>query len=152
VYCKQCGHRSNLKTEHCEKCGAKLTLDVEIARAAPRAQVRWRLLISTAALAAIALFVVPRFFLQTDLETIGPTDKLRFLRAMDHSAYRRAGQKAIRVEGQTLVVVWDLRWNVLPENKQQEIVRITGKAWHIVGGGDTRFQIEGDDDFVASFP
>ncbi|HLH30763.1 MAG TPA: hypothetical protein VKY31_06140 [Terriglobia bacterium] len=100
----------------------------------------------------IAFYAVPRFFLQTDLETIGPTDKLRFLRAMDHSAYRRTGQRSIHVEGQTLVVVWDLRWNALPETKQQEIVRITGHAWHVVGGDNTRFEIEGDDNPVASYP
>jgi hypothetical protein len=102
--------------------------------------------------ATLALYLAPRFFLQTDLETIGPTDKLRFLRAMAHSAYRRAGQQSIHVDGKTLVVVWALRWNTLPEAKQQEIVRITGKAWHVVGGENTRFQIEGDDNIVASYP
>lgn len=151
MYCKQCGHRSNEKTDLCTKCGVKLATEVEIEPVRSTA-IRWRLYVLTTLAAALAFFAVPRFFLVPDLETIGPTDKLRFLRGMDHSAYRRVGQKAFHVDGQTLIVVWDLRWNALPESKQQEIVRNTGKAWHIVGGGDTRFQIEGEDDFVASYP
>jgi hypothetical protein len=151
MYCKQCGHRSDEKTENCNKCGAKLASEVAITPAAP-AKVRWKLFVFVGIAATLAFYFVPRFFLQTDLDTIGPTDKLRFLRAMDHSAYRRAGQHSIHVEGQTLVVVWDLRWNTLPEAKQQEIVRITGKAWHVVGGENTQFRIEGDDNIVASYP
>jgi hypothetical protein len=102
---------------------------------------------------AISTFVVvPRFFLRSEFESIGPTDKLRFLRAMARSDYRRAGQREVHVEGQTLVVIWDLRWNVLLEPKQNEIVRIIGRAWKVVGGEDTQFRIEGDDTTVASFP
>jgi hypothetical protein len=151
MYCKHCGHRGDEKVENCPKCGKKLASVVAITPAAP-AKLRWRLFVFVALAATIAFYLVPRFFLQTDLETIGPTDKLRFLRGMDHSAYRRAGQQSIHVEGQTLVVVWDLRWNALPEAKQQEIVRITGNAWHVVGGENTRFQIEGEDNAVASYP
>jgi hypothetical protein len=151
AYCKQCGHRSDEKTESCSKCGAKLATAVAITPAAP-AKVRWKLFVLVAMAAAVVFYIVPRFFLQTELETIGPTDKLRFLRAMEHSAYRRAGQESLQVDGQTLVVVWDLRWNTLPEAKQQEIVRITGKAWHVVGGENTRFQIEGEDNIVGSYP
>ena len=151
MYCKQCGHRSDEKTENCGKCGAKLASEVGITAVAP-AKIRWKLFVFVGIAATIAFYAVPRVFLQTDLETIGPTDKLRFLRAMDHSAYRRAGQQSIHVEGQTLVVVWDLRWNTLPEAKQQEIVRITGKAWHVVGGENTQFRIEGEDNIVASYP
>jgi hypothetical protein len=151
MYCKQCGHRSDEKTENCTKCGAKLTTEVEFATAAPK-KIRWRLFVIAAAGAILAFFIVPRFFLNTDLETIGPTDKLRFLRAMDHSAYRRAGQRGIHIEGQTLTVIWDLRWNTLDEKKQQEIVRITGHAWQVVGGDKTRFEIEGEDQAVATYP
>jgi hypothetical protein len=70
---------------------------------------------------------------------------------MERSAYRRVGQTGILVQGQTLIVIWDLRWNVLPESKQHEIVRIVGTAWHVVGGNDTGFRIEGEDKTVASF-
>lgn len=151
MYCKQCGHRGEEKTEQCPKCGAKIATEVAITPAAPK-KARWWVFVMAAVIAVAAFYAIPRFFLVTDLETIGPTDKLRFLRAMEHSAYRRAGQQSIHVEGQTLVVVWDLRWNTLPEAKQQEIVRITGKAWHVVGGTDTHFQIEGEDNVAASYP
>lgn len=151
MYCKRCGHRSDEKTENCGKCGAKLASEVGISPAAP-AKVRWRVFVLTVVAATIGFYFVPRFFLQTDLERIGPTDKLRFLRAMDHSAYRRAGQKSIHVEGDTLVVVWDLRWNTLSDTKQQEIVRITSKAWHVVGGGAVHFQVEGEDNIAVSSP
>jgi hypothetical protein len=80
-----------------------------------------------------------------------PTDKLRFLRAFQVSAYRRVGQREVRFEGQTLIVIWDLRWTALPESKQREIAGIVGRAWHIVGGTDTRFRIEGQDGDVASY-
>ncbi len=151
MYCKQCGHRGEEKTENCAKCGAKLTTEVAFTAAAPK-KIHWRLFLITAVGAILAFFIVPRFFFSTDLETIGPTDKLRFLRAMDHSAYRRAGQRGIHIEGQTLIVVWDLRWNTLDEKKQQEIARITGHAWQVVGGDKTRFQIEGEDGAVATYP
>lgn len=151
MYCKKCGHRGDEKAENCVKCGAKLAEEVAITRVAP-AKLRWRLCVFTLLAATIAFYAVPRFFLKTDLEMIGPTDKMKFLRAMEHSAYRRAGQQSIHVDGQTLVVVWDLRWNTLPERKQQEIVRITGTAWHVVGGENTRFQIEGEDNIVAAYP
>jgi hypothetical protein len=90
-------------------------------------------------------------FLQTDMEPTGPTDKLRFLRAFQQSAYRRIGQREVRFSGQTLVVIWDLRWVAIEEAKQKEIVRIVGRAWAIVGGADTLFRIEGLDNDVASY-
>ena len=98
-----------------------------------------------------AFVVVPRVFMRSELESIGPTDKLRLLRALQNSEYRKMGQRELRVEGQTLVVIWDLRWNVLPENKQQELVRIIGRAWRVVGGEDSRFRIEGEDNDVAAY-
>jgi hypothetical protein len=33
----------------------------------------------------------------------------------------------------------------------QEIVRITGKAWHVVGGEGARFQIEGENSIIGSY-
>ena len=65
--------------------------------------------------------------------------------------YKRVGQREFRLEGQTLVIIWDHRWQALPEDKQTEIVRIVGKAWHVVGGETTRFRIEGDDATVAEY-
>jgi len=76
---------------------------------------------------------------------------LRFLRALDHSEYRRIGQTGFRLDGETLVILWDLRWSTLMESKQREIVRIVGRAWSVVGGAETRFRIEGEDGTVASF-
>ena len=153
MYCKSCGHRSDEKTEHCAKCGALLASGEALSVERPASKkLHWGVFAVTAIVAVIAFYAVPRFFLSTDLETIGPTDKLKFLRAMDHSAYRRAGQGTIHVEGQTLVVTWDLRWNTLPENKQKEIVRIIGHAWQVVGGKDMRLQIEGEDQAAASYP
>ena len=150
MYCKQCGHRPQEKTDTCPKCGARLSSDLEISTEV-KPKVRWRVLL-TAILLGIVFFVVfPRIFLQSDLETIGPTDKLRFLRAMDRSDYRRVGQRGVRVEDQTLVVIWDLRWNTFTDSKQQEIVRTIGHAWYVVGGVDTKFQIEGEDNTVASY-
>ncbi|HYR88296.1 MAG TPA: hypothetical protein VE422_29725 [Terriglobia bacterium] len=105
-----------------------------------------------APIVGVIVFVLfPRAFFRTELESIGPTDKLRFLRALENSEYRRVGQREIRIEGQSLLVVWDLRWNALPDSRQQEIVRIVGRAWQIVGGEDTRFRIEGEDDNVALY-
>jgi glutathionyl-hydroquinone reductase len=150
MYCKQCGHRSDEKTENCQKCGAKLTSEAEYTTEAPR-KVRLRTFLLAAGIGAVVFIVAPRFFLRSELETIGPTDKLRFLRAVKDSQYRRAGQQNIRIEDQTLVVVWDLRWNSLPENKQREIVRIVGHAWNVVGGKETNFRIEGQEETVASF-
>ena len=87
----------------------------------------------------------------SEIELIEPTTKLRFLRALAHSDYRRIGQREFRVEGQTLLMTWDLRWNTLLETKQQEIVHNVGRAWQVVGGEDTRFLIEGEDNTVASY-
>ena len=150
MYCKKCGHRSDQKSETCLKCGAKLTTEVAIERAR-RSKVRWKVLIATVLVAVIAFVFVPRVFFKPELETIGPTDKLRFLRLLEKSPYRRAGQVELRLEQQTLVVVWDLRWNALPEAKQQDIVRITGHAWNVVGGQNTEFRIEGETKAVAEY-
>jgi len=150
MYCKQCGHRTEEKTETCLKCGAKLTSAVELG-ATPKPKLRWHVVAAAAILGVLAFVVFPRFFLRTELESIGPTDKLRLLRALQHSEYRKMGQHELRLEGQTLVVIWDLRWNILPENKQQEIVRLIGRAWQVVGGEDTRFRIEGEDNDAAVY-
>jgi hypothetical protein len=150
MYCKQCGHRTEEKTDTCLKCGAKLSTAVELGTA-PKPKFRWRVVVAASIICVIVVVLFPRVFFRTELESIGPTDKLRFLRALENSAYRRVGQRELRFEGQTLVVVWDLRWNVLPESKQQDIVRIVGRAWQIVGGEDTRFRIEGEDDNVALY-
>ncbi len=150
MYCKQCGHRTDEKQETCPKCGAKFATVVETGPPAKR-KLRWQILVIAVVTSVIGFVIVPRVFFRTELETIGPTDKLRFLRAMGRSEYRRVGQREILVEGQTLVVVWDLRWNTLPETKQKEIVRLIGKAWKVVGGEDTRFRIEGQDETVASY-
>ena len=150
MYCKDCGHRTNEKTDECPKCGAKFATAVELAPA-PKRKLRWHVVVAAIAGGVVLFVVVPRIFLRTELETIGPTDRLRFLRAMTRSDDRRLGQREIRVEGQTLVVIWDLRWNVLPEKKQQDIVRNVGRVWKIVGGEKTEFRIEGQDDIVASY-
>ena len=107
--------------------------------------------ITAIAVSLLVFVAMPRIFLRTELEVTGPTDKLRFLRALDHSDYRRIGQHGFRLEDQTLVVLWDLRWTTLPETKQQEIVRIVGRAWKVVGGEDTVFRVEGEDQSVASY-
>jgi len=104
-----------------------------------------------AVVAILAFAVLPRFFFRSELDSIGPTDKLRFLRALDKSEYRRVGQRGFRLEGQTLVIIWDLRWKVLPEARQLQIVRIVGRAWHVVGGENTRFRIEGEETTVAEY-
>ena len=150
MYCKQCGHRTEEKTETCTKCGAKLS-SAAVIEFAPKPKFRWHVVVAAIIIDVIAFVVVPRMFLRTDLESIGPTDKQRFLRAVQNSAYRRVGQSEIRFQEQTLIVVWDLRWNTLTESKQQEIVRIVGKAWRTVGGGDTEFRIEGEDETVAAY-
>jgi hypothetical protein len=150
MYCKHCGHRSDEKTDTCTKCGVKLTSDVQLSNS-PKRKLRWHVLV-IAAVATIVVFVVlPRFLFKAEMESFGPTDKLRFLRALDRSQYKRFGQTGFRLEGQSLIVMWDLRWQALPEAKQLEIVRIEGKAWHVVGGDDTKFRIEGDDKIVAEY-
>ncbi len=150
MYCKQCGNRPDEKTETCPKCGAKFATVVELGPA-EKPKWRWHVVIAAAAIGVAVFAVAPRVFLRTELETIGPTDKLKFLRALGRSDYRRVGQHEVRVDGQALIVIWDLRWNTLPETKQKEIVRIVGKAWQVVGGEDTRFRIEGQDQTVASY-
>jgi hypothetical protein len=150
MYCKRCGHRSDQKTEKCQKCGAKLATEVAIDRA-PRTTIRWKVLAGATLAAVVALVVVPRVFFKPELETIGPTDKLRFLRLLEKSPYRRAGQVELRLEQQTLVVIWDLRWNALPEAKQRDIVRMTGRAWTVVGGEKTEFRITGETKAVAEY-
>jgi hypothetical protein len=148
MYCKQCGHRSEEKTDLCPKCGAALTSTFELGPQQKR-KVRWYVVVIAALIGVIGFVVVPRVFLRTELESIGPTDKLRLLRALQNSEYKKMGQRELRIEGQTLVVIWDLRWTVLPDEKQQQLVRNIGKAWRVVGGADTRFRIEGDDNDVA---
>ena len=150
MYCKECGHRSNEVTEDCEKCGAKLKTAGTFEKA-ESPKVRWRVVAAALITGVIGFGMLPRFLFRPELETIGPTDKLRFLRAMEHSDYRRVGQHGLRLEGQNLIVIWDLRWNALPETKQREIVRVVGHAWSVVGGQDTRFQIEGEDASVAKY-
>ena len=150
MYCKKCGHRSAEKTETCGKCGAKLTSESEYTAAPPK-KVRWQVFVAAAVAGVVLIAVFPRIFLRTELETIGPTDKLRFLRALDRSEYKRVGQVDFRLEEQTLIVMWDLRWNVLPEPKQRDIVRVVGHAWSVVGGRDTEFRVEGGEDSVALY-
>ncbi len=151
MYCKQCGHRSDEKMEMCAKCGAKLlSSEVEFVKSS-KPRIRWYVPAIAAAVAIAAFAVLPRYLLQSEMESFGPTDKLRFLRALDKSEYKRAGQTGFRLEGQTLVVLWDLRWKVLPGAKQLQIVRIVGKAWQVVGGEDTRFRIEGEEMTVAEY-
>jgi hypothetical protein len=149
MYCKECGHRSDESTEDCEQCGARLKTEGTFERA--RKKVRWHVPITAVVIGLVAFGILPRLLFRPELETVGPTDKLRFLRALEHSDYRRVGQHGLRVEQQTLVVIWDLRWNALPETKQREIVRIVGHAWNVVGGQDTRFQIEGEDGSMARY-
>ncbi len=150
MYCKHCGHRFEGKAETCPKCGAKLATAVELGPAA-KSKPRWTVLAAAAIIGVIVFVVFPRVFLRTGLEPIGPTNKARFLRALGRSEYRGVGQREFRVEGQTLVVMWDLRWNTLPDSKQQDVIRIVGRAWEAVGGEDTRLQIEGEDNAVASY-
>src|SRR5947208_689544 len=151
MYCKQCGSRTEEKLEICPKCGAKFGTVVELGPPA-KPKVRWRVFVVALVIAISTFVLLHRLFFRSEFESIGPTDKLRFLRAMARSDYRRIGQREVHVEGQTLVVIWDLRWNILLETKQIEIVRIIGKAWKVVGGEDTQVRIEGDDTTVASFP
>ena len=150
MYCKQCGYRSEEKTAACLKCGAPLSATIQ-SGATPKPKLRRRVVLGAIIISVITLGVFPRVFFRTELESIGPTDKLRFLRAVQKSEYRRVGQQDIRLEGDTLIVLWDLRWSTLPEHKQEEIVRIVGRAWEIVGGKDTRFRIEGNDDDAALY-
>src|SRR5207244_1105714 len=150
MYCKQCGHRTDAKSEDCPKCGARFATAVETVPS-PKGKVRWQAPATAAIIGVILFVVVPRYFFRIDPEFIEPTTKLRFLRALSHSDYRKIGQRGFRVDGQSLIINWDLRWNVLPEPKQKEIVRIVGRAWQVVGGEDTRFLIEGEDETVASY-
>src|ERR1700741_5306414 len=119
MYCKLCGHRADGKAETCPKCGAKLLTTLELAPATAK-KLRWRVPVAAVLLALIIFVIVPRIFLRTEFEPIGPTTRLRFLRALDHSEYRRVGQRGFRLEGDTLIVLWDLRWNTLPEPKQRD--------------------------------
>ena len=151
MYCKQCGHRTEEKGETCPKCGVKFATAREATAAAPKARVRLQVPVATAIIGVILFVIVPRVFLRADPELIEPTTRLRFLRALSHSDNRRIGQRDIRIEGQTLLITWDLRWNTLLETKQQEVVHNIGRAWEVVGGEDTRFVIEGEDDTVASY-
>jgi hypothetical protein len=151
MYCKQCGHRTEEKGETCPKCGAKFATTRESAAPAPKAKVRLQVPAATAIIGVLLFVVVPRVFLRADPELIEPTTKLRFLRALTHSDNRRIGQRDVRVEGQTLLITWDLTWNTLLETKQQEIVHNIGRAWEVVGGEDTHVLIEGEDGIVASY-
>jgi hypothetical protein len=150
MYCKQCGHRSDEKTDTCTKCGARLTSEVHLS-APSKQKVRWHVVAIALVVAIVAFAVLPRFIFRAEMDSFGPTDKLRFLRALERSQYKRVGQTGFRLEGQTLIILWDLRWAALPEAKQMEIVKIEGKAWHVVGGDNTRFKIEGDDKVVAEY-
>src|SRR2546421_7305208 len=105
MYCKHCGHRSAEKTDVWAKCGPKISPDLELSPP-EKPRLRWQIIATTAVLAIFVFAIIPRVFLRTDIETIGPTDKLRFLRAMERSEYRRIGQRGILAEGQTLIVVW----------------------------------------------
>jgi hypothetical protein len=151
MYCKQCGHRTGEKSETCPKCGVKFAAESSESAPAPKAGIRWHVPVAAAIMGVILFIVVPRVFLRADTELIEPTTKLRFLRALGRSDYRKIGQSAFRVENQTLIIMWDLRWNVQPEPRQQEIVHNIGRAWQVVGGDDTRFLIEGQDATVASY-
>jgi hypothetical protein len=150
MYCKRCGHRTDEKSEDCPKCGAKFATAVETVPS-PKRKVRWQAPAAAAIIGVILFVVVPRYFFRTNAEFLEPTTKLRLLRALSHSDYRKIGQRGFRVDGQSLIINWDLRWNVLPEPKQEEIVRIVGRAWQVVGGEDTRFLIDGEDETVASY-
>jgi hypothetical protein len=150
MYCKECGHRSNEITNDCEKCGARLKTEGTFERV-ERPKVRWHVVVAAVIIGILGFGILPRFLFRPELETIGPTDKLRFLRALENSDYRRIGQHGLRLERQTLIVIWDLRWNALPEKKQREIIRLVGRAWDVVGGEDTQFEIEGEEGSVAKY-
>src|SRR6266446_1488281 len=113
MYCKHCGHRTEEKPDNCSKCGAPLSTAVEL-RTTPKPRFRWRVVVAASITSVIVFVLFPQAFFRTPLESIGPTEKLRFLRALENSEYRRVGQQEFRIE-QTLVMVWDLRWNALPE-------------------------------------
>src|SRR5436190_12661789 len=116
MYCKKCGHRSDEKTETCTKCGAKIASEAQHVEP-PKPKVRWHVPVIAAVFAIVAFAVIPRIFLRSEMDAMGPTDKLRFLRALDRSEYKRVGQREFRLEGQTLIVIWDVRWGVLPDAK-----------------------------------
>ena len=139
MYCKQCGHRSEEKGETCPKCGVKFATARDSAAPVAKTKIRLRVPAATAIIGVILFVMVPRVFLRPDPELIEPTTRLRFLRALAHSDYRRIGQRDFRVDGQTLFITWDTRWNTMLETKEQEIVHNIGRAWQVVGGEDTRF-------------
>src|SRR4051812_45066702 len=100
MYCKQCGHRSDEKSDHCTKCGVKLTSEAQLSLPTKK-KVRGHVLVIAAVAALIAFAVLPRLVLRSEMDSFGPTDKLRFLRALDRSQYKRVGQTGFRLEGQT---------------------------------------------------
>lgn len=100
---------------------------------------------------ALILVVVNSYVLQSELQRIGPTDKVKFLRVLGRSEYRKLGQREFRIDQNTLIVVWDLRWSKLPDKKQDEAISLVGRAWSVVGGGSTEFQIEETDTKVADY-
>jgi len=150
MYCKGCGFQKPGTSELCPRCGEKLTGTAQLTAASPR-KIRFHVLILASGLALLAFYLVPRLLIRSELQFAGPTAKLRFLRALERSQYKRVGQKEFRLHDQTLVVIWDLRWTTLSDGKQKEIAGIVGKAWHAVGGQDTIFRVEGSDGAVATW-
>src|SRR5438132_712294 len=136
MYCKQCGHRGPGKPLRCPKCDAVILSTVALTPT-EKPRVRTTVPFLTIVIGIIVFVGLPKIFLRPELEPIGPTSKVRFLRALDHSQYRQIGLHACHVDAQTLELTWDQRWGTLAESKQQEIVRNVGRAWKLAGGEDT---------------
>ena len=159
MYCKKCGHKDDSRIDpktggaqfRCPQCGALILTTSEITKPADNAKFRWKVPIVTAIISITAFVVIPRVFFPPNLETLGPTNKLKFLRVLDHSEYKRMGQTGFRVDEQTLIVTWDERWNTLDEAKQQNIVRIVGRGWQTAGGEQAKFRLTEGEDEVASY-
>ncbi|HEX4997747.1 MAG TPA: hypothetical protein VFY29_05955 [Terriglobia bacterium] len=150
MYCKGCGHRTRQQTGICPQCGASLKAALDVS-GGNRRRVRWQAIVLNAIAAIILFGIVPQYLFRSEFEQIGPTDKLRFLRALRHSEYRRSGQLDFHMNGKTLVVTWDLQWETMPSSRQAEIVRIIGRAWNVVGGEKAEFQVEGTDSLAATY-
>src|SRR6267142_2276503 len=97
MYCKQCGHRTEEKTDTCLKCGAKLSTALELGTT-PRRKFRWRVVVAAPIVGVIVFVLFPRAFFRTELEFLGPTQQPRLFPVLPYSEFLRVAHREVQAD------------------------------------------------------
>ena len=65
---------------------------------------------------------------------------------------RQAGLVGFSVDGDKLLLEWDLRWETLGDVKQRQIVDFLGQSWKSATGGTVEFRMDGGKALLTKYP